>query len=298
MPVSVNFWLRGVPWALLVSMLWLTSCGDSGSNPPPPAPPGFQETTLHFDLDDDGFLHPDEDYWLHVAGERVVMETHSDESLAGYLEDGGSPTNDPTHFATVDLPTDRTMLIYVTQRSDDNGALAAAHGEGTEHGLALPIVHIPAAVRAAVPPRTAQEAAGAQVSSGSCIFKTGNTGEVTEALLNTYSPCDVAKTLIFLHPELLNFDTTNAATVMSHLEAAPGLNSLANEIGSLGQHGWYTLEPILNTDGTQFINSRGGARLPIRRQRRGPGRRDHGTAEYPQCHQERRESRGSVLQRH
>ena len=79
---------------------------------------------------------------------------------------------------------------------------------------------------------------------------------MTEALLNTYTPCDVAKTLIFHHPELLNFDTTNAATVMSHLEGAPGLNELAFAIRKLGQHGWYTLEPILNTDGTQFINSR------------------------------------------
>jgi len=58
---------------------------------------------------------------------------------------------------------------------------------------------------------------------------------------------------------MLNFDANKAATVMTHIENAPGLDQLALFIKSQGQHGWYTMQPVQNADGSQFTRTDTGA---------------------------------------
>jgi hypothetical protein len=150
-------------------------------------------------------------------------------------------------------------MLYVTQRSDRGGSVASAHGAHVDHGLSLPFIHVPNHAR-----RTAIKAAQARgrvrstaardtaATGGGCASDLNGDGAVTEAELDSFTPCDVAKTLLYHHPQMLNFDADKGATVMTHIENAPGLDQLALFIKSQGRHGWYTMQPARNPDGTQF----------------------------------------------
>jgi hypothetical protein len=220
---------------------------------------------LHFHLDQDGFLDPDEEHHLHVAGRRHALHRHTHATLEPFRTDSPGAPSEPSHYADVHLPTDRVVMLYVTQRSDRGGSLAAAHGAHVDHGLSLPLIHVPnharrTAIRAAAARGLVKSRAAMDVATGGgCAGDLNGDGAVTEAELNSFTPCDVAKALLYHHPQMLNFDASKGATVMTHIESVPGLTQLAIFIQDQGQHGWYTMQPVQNADGTQFTRDDTGA---------------------------------------
>jgi hypothetical protein len=216
---------------------------------------------LHFHLDQDGFLDPDEEHHLHVAGRRHALHRHTHATLEPFRADSPGSPHEPSHYVDVRLPSDRVVMLYVTQRSDRGGSVASAHGTHVDHGLSLPIIHIPNHARrpaikaAAVRARVKSNAAADAAAGGGCASDLNGDGAVTEAELSSFTPCDVARTLLYHHPQMLNFDANKGATVMTHIENAPGLDQLAIKIKSLGPHGWYTMQPVQNADGSQFTRT-------------------------------------------
>jgi hypothetical protein len=201
---------------------------------------------LHFHLDQDGFLDPDEEHHVHVAGRRHALHRHTRATLEPFRTGSPGARSEPSHYADLHLPNDRVVMLYVTQRSDRRGSVAAAHGPHVDHGLSLPLIHIPNHAR-----RTAIKAAAARglvktkaAAGGGCASDLNGDGTVTEAELNSFTPCDVAKTLLYHHPQMMNFDASKGGTVMTHIKNAQGLDQLALFIKSQGQHGWYTMRPI------------------------------------------------------
>jgi hypothetical protein len=209
---------------------------------------------LHFHLDQDGFLDPDEEHHLHVAGRHQALQRHTHATLESFRAESPGAPSEPSHYADLLLPNDRVAMLYVTQRSDHGGSVAAAHGAHVDHGLSLPIIHIPNharrhAIRTATVRGLVKTGAA---TDGGCASDLNGDGAVTDAELNSFTPCDVAKTLLYHHPQLLNFDANKGATGMTLIENAPGLDQLALFIKSQGRHRWYMMPPVLNGDGTQF----------------------------------------------
>ncbi|RJO63238.1 MAG: hypothetical protein C4523_20945 [Myxococcales bacterium] len=183
---------------------------------------------------------------------------HDAESRAQHPDLFGENANvekPPTHYADVEgLPTDRVLRLYVTQRSDRNNHVANAHGEEVDHGLAIPIIHIPAEAKARAIAKMKNKRLAARFKS--------DTGEINTDLLNTYGPADIAKTIVFHHPDIANLDADLAASIMmNYIGTAPGLNDLIYAIKALGQHGWYTMETVKNEDGTDHTFSSDGATM-------------------------------------
>ncbi len=207
---------------------------------------------LHFNFwHEDGFLTQNETYLLHVSGVRHEIVAHDESSKAEHPDlfgESADPEVVPTHYVDVSgLRDDRAMMIYVTQRTDNNGHLEAAHGAGVEHGLAFPIIHIPSSSRRAARRAIRMKSGGTRASR-----------VLTEDELNTYSPLEIAKTIIFHHPELLNLDPDKAANIMeNYINGVPGLNDFAYAIKNMGPHGWYDMEEVLDEDDNQVYMHNG-----------------------------------------
>ncbi len=211
-------------------------------------------TRLHFHLaHDENFLSINEDYVLHVHGQRIPLVAHTDETRAEHPslfdEDDTDDDIEPTHYVDVgDLPTDRVLRMHITQRSDNEGHLRTAQGDEVDHGLAFPIIHIPTEARMRL----------IETSRKSFKRYKDGAGEISEDTLNTYTPLDIAKTVVFHHPDLANLDADTAANIMmNHIEEAPGLNDLAFAIKAMGRHGWYEMDPVMNEDDTQHTFENG-----------------------------------------
>lgn len=210
----------------------------------------MKKQTLHFRITTNGWLDEDEDYVLHVAGKRHVLSKHTEESKANYADLFASmdEKDHPSHYlADIDLPDHKATRIHITQRTDKKGAIKNAHGESLDHGLSLMFIHVPydSAKKYSSKMRAKKR------------FK-DNTGDLTEDEVYTYGPYDIAYSLVFHHPELMNIDPDNAANIMyNHIYQAAGIDALAQAIQEAGNYGWYDMVPITDSDDQPVYNSRG-----------------------------------------
>jgi hypothetical protein len=221
--------------------IFALGCQDDGAGTTRPS----SIHTVHFNLGTGTFLPQGEDYHLHVAGERHKLVEHDAASRALFANLADDPTP-PTHYAEdVELPDDRLVMMYVTQRTNTTGALDRL-GD-VPHGLAAVALHIP---------QKAREAAQALI-----LKSASTTGKLRSALLpldptqiDNYDYTQVAETILFHHPIVANLDPTWAAYILyQYIMVAPGLDELTYAITNLGPHGWYQMNPITNDDGTPWL---------------------------------------------
>jgi hypothetical protein len=228
-------------WTILagLAVLSMSACEDDGGGKS--VTPG----TVHFYLGTPQFLPHGEDFHLHVAGERHKLLEHDAASLATYQHLLGDPTP-PTHYAPdVDLPDDRLVMMYVTQRTDHAGKLLQQGG--ADHGLATVAIHIP---------QKAREEAQA------LIQQTESTpGSLTRGLLpldpseiDNYDYQQIAETILFHHPAVGNLDPKWAAYILyKYIKNAPGLEELTYALTDLGHHNWYRMNPIMDDEGNPWL---------------------------------------------
>lgn len=201
--------------------------------------------TVHFNLGTPTFLPQGEDFHLHVAGERYRLAEHDQASLDRFPHLASDPTP-PTHYAeNVDLPDDRLVLMYVTQRTDLAGALDTL-GE-VPHGLAAVALHIPqAALEEAQALIEQSEPAAGQLRRALL--------PLDPAQLDNYDYPQIAETILFHHPAVANLDPKWAAYILyKYIKPASGLDELVYALEDLGPHGWYQMNPITDDDGNPWL---------------------------------------------
>jgi hypothetical protein len=214
-----------------------SGCGNS-SGDTESSSDGNTTKHLHFDL---SHLEQDEEYTLHIGTlDTYKLTSHTDESRVKHRAFDPSlysvSDEELTHYVEDVVHPDHVVLRWVTHGAKNRG-------EGT-HALAQVAIHIPEnSLNAA---RRALQEKGLY------------TAEADTANDSYLTPLDVAKTLVFHHPELMNLDPVFAAKTMAHIESHPEpLNQLAFEIQSQGEayeyseiyvDGWAVLEPMLDED--------------------------------------------------
>ena len=196
---------------------------------------------LHFSVDFGGFLSPDENFILHAGGQRYSLNSHTPETRermnVGFAA---------SHFAEqVSVPGDRAMHIYVTQRSDRGGEIAAQHGTEVDHGLALTAIQIPDGAEI-LPGSTASEVSSILRAERQDAADASAVPAILD--FNTIHSLDLAIAIIFHHQNLMALDANIAKTILAHIRMAPGIIDLQEKIQQLGRFGWYTKQPML-TDG-------------------------------------------------
>ncbi|MCB0346608.1 MAG: hypothetical protein KDD66_15950, partial [Bdellovibrionales bacterium] len=197
----------------------------------------IKNRTLHFNLSGDGFLPDDEEYLFHIDGSRLPVLRHTAETLAA----SGQSSSSATHYIeNVPLPSDRAVHLYLTQRSDNAGAIASAQGTEVNHGLALSFIHIP------------DEASGL---SGSTANLKDAPGTISVQSLQTFGPKDIATTILYHHSNLMSFDADTGKTVITHIQSAEGFENLVRAIIDAGQHGWYDARPVLSDNDQPLLHS-------------------------------------------
>ena len=259
---------------LLVTFCFLAllSCGSDGGKSTKPQ--NGTPQTLHFQLSQNEFLSEKEDYVVRLGGHEYKLIHHDAASkekfgaLFGSLE----VVSHPTHYIEgLVLPDDRPMRIHVVQKSDRDGQLARRHGAGTKEGMAMVIIHFPTkAIARAVSSPVARH--NLYLSKGlrrdyidklESAMTIRGSGALDPTAMNTYTPKDIAASILFHHPELLNVDPTAGANIMhNHIYQAAGLTALTNAIQKAGQHGWYSVvpavdenqQPIKDNSGNPIVN--------------------------------------------
>lgn len=233
--------------------------GDDPADGDEPA----EVTRFHIHLDHDvNFLPLDEEYVVHVRGQRIPLLRHNEDTQSAhpaiFAPGGAIPEEDiPTHYVDVPgLPKDRALMIYITQRSDKGGLLKDAHGASAGHGLAFPIIHVPHDARLKVIENNPRLRAKYARLLGRPLDESQE--EHVIDILNTYTPKEVARTILFHHPDVLNLDPDKAALITTDLmDGLPGLNDLAYAIKDLGKHNWYDMQAVIADEGKQHTYSDG-----------------------------------------
>ena len=218
----------------------LTGCGDGDSRP---IAGNSVRRALHFNLTGSGFLSENEDFRLHVAGTHHRLTAHDSVSRQSY---GASAATASHYAAEVDLPADRAIHIYVTQRTDRNGDIGATHGSAVDHALAASAIHIPRP-RVSAAAASARRQALADKSSRLDVSSPSDE-ELSTSTIDSFSPADIATTLIFHHANLMAMDADMASIVMGHIENAVGISDLEAAIKAAGRCNWYTMQQVLGDD--------------------------------------------------
>ena len=227
----------------------LTGCGGGDSDSSPIAGNSVRRA-LHFDLTGNGFLGANEDFRLHVAGTHYALTAHDSASRQTYGESAATASH---YAAEVHLPADRAIHIYVTQRSDRNGHIQSAHGSAVDHALAMSAIHVPRP-RASV--ASARRRAQAGPSVGVERRSTADQTLTTDSI-DSFSPADIATTLIFHHANLMAMDADMASIVMGHIENADGISDLEAAIKAAGRCNWYTMQVVLGDDDVPVVRADG-----------------------------------------
>lgn len=214
----------------------------------------FELKTLHFKLGYlDDFLNEDEEYQLHVDGKTFPLKEYDQEDREEYsdLFESKSVESHPTHLIEdIDLPTDKIMMLYVTQRSDNNGDIEDAHGSEVDHGLAFPFIYVPT--------DEAIDVLEDLNDSVSAKFKSSD-GILSENKLSVYGSRDIAISIIFHHPKIMSLNANLGAQVIhEHILNASGFDTLVEKIRSMGTHGWYNMLPMTDTDGNNVYRESDG----------------------------------------
>lgn len=228
------------------------------------------QNVVHVDLTD---LPEGETAWLHVAGKKYELKKHDNASREAHR--AANPAlltikdSDLTHYAeNVDRPADKVALMWVTHTPGDRDS---------HHGLGLVGIHIPE--KSMIKARTIRALQGwpryarylpASEQPGDLdrpgMVQGAATAANTEDPSELIQPIDIAKSILFHHPELTSLDPDVAALVMTHIENTTGLIELAESISSQGmayEHddaypdGWAVLVPILDEDGNPRMKTDG-----------------------------------------
>jgi len=195
---------------------------------------------MHFNLGSDGvLLHHDEDYIVHAGGASYPLKKHDEVSRAKFqrslkfLREDSEP--EPTHYVEdVILPRDKVTRFHLTQTSDDHGTLDKAHEEDVEHGLALVGLHIPDEVSA----------------DGAKFLRQGDPDNVVSGV---FDPTDIAQTILFHHPDLMNMNPRYASRIMRYILRSSGFSNIVSKIQDLGPHEWYSMRPLIDESGDQLV---------------------------------------------
>lgn len=188
--------------------------------------PKMLNTMFHADLSD---AHPGEDYWVSVAGKRILLVPHTEETLAQahaaapHLK-AGRVNSKLTHYSAQTVPLRADTVVRVHLRH----SMKNFPGAKSETGIGHSALHIPPC--------------GAKLMA------------VDENAVMHAHPIDwvsTAQTFLFHHPGLLNKDTELTNRIMDlmtqNVEMAALINNLADFMRSQGQPtetgGWATLVP-------------------------------------------------------
>jgi hypothetical protein len=182
---------------------------------------------FHADLSD---AHPGEDYWVSVAGERILMMPHTEETLAKAFAEAprlrASRANSRlTHFSaqTVAMPTDCVVRVHLRHSMKNFPNAKSTTGVG--HSAIF------------IPPSREQ------------LAKLGANAVVHAPPIDYTS---TAQNFLFHHPELINNDPDLTRDIYTNMEEdraiATAINNLALLMRSMGQPtedgGWATLVPF------------------------------------------------------
>jgi hypothetical protein len=292
-PDSVIRRFHEIPFFLAVIALMMTvsvsGCGDGNQNTDDALTDGVMtdniatdstadtdattpvaQNVIHVDLTD---LPESETAFLHVAGKHYQLKRHDNASREAHRTANPAlltiKDTDLTHYAeNVETPDDKVALMWVTHTTGDRDG---------QHGLGLVGIHIPQ--KSLLKARTIRARQGwpryaRYLPASELPDNSGETGVVQGAATaaNTQDPSeliqpiDIAKSILFHHPELTSLDPDVAAMVMTHIENTNGLVELAESISSQGmayEHdddypdGWAVLVPILDEDGNRRVKADG-----------------------------------------
>jgi hypothetical protein len=186
---------------------------------------------FHADLSD---AHPGEDYWVSVNGDRILMQAHTEETLAKafaeapHLRASAKRANSQiTHFAaqTVAMHTDCVTRVHL--RHSMKNFPNAKSKTGVGHSAIF------------IPPRGAE------------LAKLGADAVVHAVPIDYLS---TARCFLFHHPELINQDVDLTGDIFDYMEddrtVSTAINNLALLMRSMGQPtefpdvGWATLVPF------------------------------------------------------
>ena len=184
----------------------------------------FETATLHFDL---GHLAAQQKFTLHVGVQRYALTPHTPQSLAQSRRDNSAlalfPDERVSHFAeSVQLPSNALVMLRVT-----------APKRSEEHPLDRLVqvsLHIPRATRAAGVAKRKGSGLPAKLKAQWGSNPLPPDEKIIIDIGNYPTALDTAKTLIFLHPELLALQTTWGEKIYVLIDDAEGLTELAGSI--------------------------------------------------------------------
>lgn len=232
----------------------LKNSTDCSSTSPSDAMNQPTHKTLHFDL---SHVPADQPLTVKVGSQTYELKAHTAETRPQAQKLNPALALIPathldrlTHYAEVphtDLAEHRPTRITVTLPP-------------TEPGHLPPVVHmafhIPPAHKEqhyAQKLATTPTAIHPKLSLYNAAVPEVLTTEILEAADNLQTPLDVAKSLLFMHPELGSRDPYTATIVMEdHIASADNLdnlNQLAKAISRQGKTGWATSKPSTDKDG-------------------------------------------------
>ena len=239
----------------------ISGCG--GGSGTPSSTLTHSAANLHFDL---SHLPADSLHTLRVAGNRIALVPHTEDSLAaaGAAEPYLAGKQNVTHYASdVQMPDHKPLHFSVTTEHPVRG-----------HGLVYACIHIPERDRTAARSSANSSAKGLR-SKTACSVDSNDRKrpfssvecKISDQLSdNFHTAFDSAKALVFHHPEIASTDTSVAAAVEALMEASAVVANLASEICTLGpayEHdpafadGWCVLVPLTNSDGTPKLDTNG-----------------------------------------
>lgn len=185
-------------------------------------------TMFHADLSD---AHPGEDYWVSVAGKRIPMVPHTEETRAQALAaaphlKAGRVQPTITHYSAQTVPLPANVVVRVHLRHSMKNFPGAKSATGVSHSA----LFIP-------PPKehVASLAAGATVHAHPIDY------------------VSTAQTFLFHHQDLINNDPDLTRIIVEtymigDVSIATAINNLATLMRSMGppteSGGWATLDPF------------------------------------------------------
>ncbi|MEO7335307.1 MAG: hypothetical protein ABIV63_01900, partial [Caldimonas sp.] len=242
--------------------------------PPAGGATGVREShALHFDLSRAPLAEP-RLFVLRSADHGRALLAHDDASRAKHRAINPTLQNVDdaklTHYAEdIDLPGSALQAVLVLGKHPTTATpmLASAH------------IHVPNSARLSVAQRAKNGAAAAGVSAKRTAYGIRArplAAEQPDNIDDYATPWDVAKYLVFHHPEVMNLNLDLGAEILSRIDALPCaagdtsctplLSSLAFQIAiALQDHGypsttpgsWATVVPMTKSDGTPVVDDNG-----------------------------------------
>lgn len=258
----------GAAGAALISSSLLSACGETGDSAPP-AGPGRELRTLHFDL---SAYEREETYFLRVLrsrSNRRELRPHTDATRAQFARHNPllaviAPEHLTHYLQDVDLPARAPQHIMV---------MSAPHRTNGPAGLVLSHIHVPAASLRKHAAALHADGRLATLHLRHAKLKEWGVGadatadlDVLQSANDILTPLDAAQSIIFQDPSVMNLDPDLAAIATCIVDTSPLLNDLALTISSQGPateantaigKGWALLTPSFDAEGNPVLDSNG-----------------------------------------